>query len=416
MSAGAQTLLRRVGLGLRYVGPHLWAHCERSSSFRAALPLLRRLLAEHPRYRLLVTAPTAALRREAAAAAPEATVLAPPLGGDLLVRRVFGAMRPHLLLLLGPPRGLGLAVLRRAHRWPMPILLLQGPDDPVPSGLGPRLRLLDAALLRDGTEAATLREAGLPGERIAVIGASDPLPAIRAALRRDWSSTDAPRGIIGCVRRLLATAPGRVLLRRRAEPLAGLEALADALGRPDTILCLGNGPSSEDPRLLELGVHRLFRVNHRWRGGGFLAAPDMVFTGDIFSVLRLAPALFGFRTIEEETQILLRYGLRRRAPPIRYLTAERLPLPLNETRWPARPTNGVVMIAVAAALAPRRLAIAGIDLYEHPAGIYPGAAGAPDGYFLLHDREVELAIIRRSLEGFRGELAILSEPLARRLA
>src|SRR4029079_17608285 len=36
------------------------------------------------------------------------------------------------------------------------------------------------------------------------------------------------------------------------------------------------------------------------------------------------------------------------------------------------PTNGARMIAAAAALQPKRLAIAGMDLYQHPGGRYPG--------------------------------------------
>ena len=41
-------------------------------------------------------------------------------------------------------------------------------------------------------------------------------------------------------------------------------ALNDRLGRPTTILCLGNGPSSEDPRIPP--EHDcLFRVNWVWR-------------------------------------------------------------------------------------------------------------------------------------------------------
>ncbi len=146
-----------------------------------------------------------------------------------------------------------------------------------------------------------------------------------------------------------------------------------------------------------------------------MTAADMVFTGDASSVAVLAPRLFGFRTIEEERQILMRHALRLHAPRFRYATAQRLPVAVNGARWTARPTNGAAMIAVAAALQPQRLIIAGIDLYEHEAGIYPDEAGAPGGYLLLHDREVEVEIIRRALDGFSGEVAVLSQPLARRL-
>jgi len=212
-----------------------------------------------------------------------------------------------------------------------------------------------------------------------------------------------------------AFAVGGHLLRRRATAIESLDGLREALGGPRSILCLGNGPSSADPRLPGLAADRLFRVNHRWLAAGFMTAADMVFTGDASSVAVLAPRLFGFRTIEEERQILMRHALRLSAVRFRYATAQRLPVAVNGAHWTARPTNGAAMIAVAAALQPQRLIIAGIDLYEHEAGIYPDEATAPGGYLLLHDRGVELEIIRRALDGFSGEVTVLSEPLARRL-
>lgn len=61
------------------------------------------------------------------------------------------------------------------------------------------------------------------------------------------------------------------------------------------------------------------------------------------------------------------------------------------------PRQGRVAIALAAALAPARLIIAGMDLYEHPAGAYPADPRAANAYPLMHDRETELAIIGAAL-------------------
>ena len=47
---------------------------------------------------------------------------------------------------------------------------------------------------------------------------------------------------------LSRTALGRIVVANRcARRLNGWEALRQRLGCPETILCLGNGPSSEDP-------------------------------------------------------------------------------------------------------------------------------------------------------------------------
>ena len=73
------------------------------------------------------------------------------------------------------------------------------------------------------------------------------------------------------------------------------------------------------------------------------------------------------------------------------------------------------MVAVAAALQPRRLVIAGIDLFKHPAGPYPGDAGA-NRYAPMHDRDVELAILREALRRFAGEVHIVSPVLRKALA
>ena len=65
------------------------------------------------------------------------------------------------------------------------------------------------------------------------------------------------------------------------------------------------------------------------------------------------------------------------------------------------------------ALRPRRLVIAGIDLYRHPEGKYPGGADNEEGYAGQHRAEIDLDLIGRSLASFRGEVAILSDKSSR---
>ena len=56
--------------------------------------------------------------------------------------------------------------------------------------------------------------------------------------------------------------------------------------------------------------------------------------------------------------------------------------------------------------------IAGIDLYRHPLGRYPGGSDAFDGYNRVHDRDVEIDLIRQTLSAFAGEVEILSPILS----
>ena len=47
------------------------------------------------------------------------------------------------------------------------------------------------------------------------------------------------------------------------------------------------------------------------------------------------------------------------------------------------------MLALAVALKPEQLTIAGIDLYRHPSGAYPGTPETANAYAPAHDRELE---------------------------
>ena len=69
------------------------------------------------------------------------------------------------------------------------------------------------------------------------------------------------------------------------------------------------------------------------------------------------------------------------------------------------------MIAAAAALNPARLIIAGIDLYQHPEGRYPGDLVGTNAYSRAHTRQTDLDIIRLALAGYRGEVTILGDAL-----
>ncbi|MEQ9123413.1 MAG: hypothetical protein RIM80_12705, partial [Alphaproteobacteria bacterium] len=82
----------------------------------------------------------------------------------------------------------------------------------------------------------------------------------------------------------------------------------------------------------------------------------------------------------------------------------------------AKPTNGFMMLATAVALKPRRLIVAGVDLYSHPEGAYPGDAGTQNAYAPAHDAAEErantLAMLERQLRAAGPDGLTLIGPLA----
>lgn len=209
---------------------------------------------------------------------------------------------------------------------------------------------------------------------------------------------------------------GSRLWRTLSRPLArgridSWEALAERLGNPRTLLCLGNGPSSEDLQLASFGHDCLMRINWRWKDRGFLVNPQVVFVGDPATLLKIDGVVFGIWDRSLEQGMLLRHLLTRGPGVMRYFTMERISPLIRDHVWPARPTNGALMVAAAAALNPARLIIAGIDLYQHPEGRYPGDLLATNAYSRVHTRTTDIDIIRLALAGYRGEVTIMGDSL-----
>ncbi|MGA2597632.1 MAG: glycosyltransferase N-terminal domain-containing protein [Bryobacteraceae bacterium] len=253
-----------------------------------------------------------------------------------------------------------------------------------------------------------------------VAGASQPSPSMRTydaisatlptnpelpIVAQDWRvPTLRDKG--GSSRAWHLVAPA--LMRRRID---SWEDLGARLGHPRSVLCLGNGPSSEDARVNGFAHDCLMRVNWRWKLRGFLADPQIVFVGDPVTVHIVKHAIFGLWNTPLEYGMLLRHLITRGPVPMKYFTMERISTIVRDQTWPARPTNGALMIAAGAALAPERLIIAGVDLYLHPDGRYPGDLLGNNQYARAHSRDTDLAIIRDALAQYRGELIILSDTL-----
>lgn len=206
----------------------------------------------------------------------------------------------------------------------------------------------------------------------------------------------------------------------QSDPLSGfqidgLDDLKTRLGRLDTIVCLGNGPSSEDSRLTDYQHATLFRVNWIWTQRAWLAEPDMVFTADPDLVQLPRQPIVAFPTHPIGEPILRSNTAKGHLPEAGYCYLDRFTPLLADFSQPRIPTNGALMIALAAAMRPRRLVIAGIDLYRHPEGKYPGEADNSEGYTSQHCAKIDLDLIGRALADHDGEIVILSDNLRQAL-
>ena len=183
------------------------------------------------------------------------------------------------------------------------------------------------------------------------------------------------------------------------------------LGEPKAILCLGNGPSSEGSGIDDQRFDCLFRVNWIWNERSIHRDPNVVFTADLGAPSDLAVPIICFPTRGDADRILASYARRRVGARVEYLVYPDLPSPFGDRTWSHRPTNGALMVAAAVLLRPAQLTIAGIDLYLHPDGKYPGATAELNRYDDIHRRDVDLAFIRVALDHFDGHTTILSEQL-----
>jgi len=198
--------------------------------------------------------------------------------------------------------------------------------------------------------------------------------------------------------------------------IATLDELSARLAPRETIVCLGNGPSSEDRRLAGEDHASLFRVNWIWAERNWLDAPDLVFTGDPDFVRLTRQCIIVFPTREIGEPILEEYLARGHLPDAGFAFLDHFTPSLADLSGPRIPTNGALMIALAAKLRPRRIVIAGIDLYRHPKGKYPGAPDEAEGYTSQHSAAIDLALIGGALAGFDGTTEILSDNLREALA
>jgi 3-Deoxy-D-manno-octulosonic-acid transferase (kdotransferase) len=363
------TISRRAGLMLPALERCLWVVASRAAEIEAVYPALDEAVTRRPGYLLVLSTPAGRDLDSLAIRYEREIVLPLPFGWAL--KRFTRSLGPKLVVLLGskePWRTNMLCMLRARG---LAVASFDDPERPTAEAL--------AACLPPVADNRGSRE----------------------SLRRPRRLARFVRGPIG----------RHAVEAFSAQRIGSWDELRQLLGRPRTIVCLGNGPSSEEPALARIASDALLRVNWRWRERGFLASPQLVFIGDPRTPNRLPTGIFGFRSREDANYVLLRQCLSLHLPRFRFFVFDDLPSPVADPSPAARPTNGAIMIAAAVALRPERLVIAGVDLYQHPLGRYPGGTGVVDGYNRVHDRNVEIAFISQALQGHSGDLSILSPTL-----
>lgn len=373
-------LMRRSGFFLNRARKSVWVHAHHRKDFEAVEAVLNWLRTAISSERLLLTSDDPQTCLWLRARYPNDNTLPPPFDFRPLIERFFRQLRPAMIVSIEGHSPLGGALLRHALRDGIPVVRV----DASAKAAAATIDILDLVI--------------------------DKIPNARSPML----DRTAPRRMDAFARSAIAR---RVIANRSSLRLNGWASLRERLGYPKTIVCLGNGPSSEDRQLTILSYDALFRVNWRWLNRGFLTCPDMVFVGDLKTTARISSCIFGFRTIAWESEVLLRHllmhlSLRR----LEYFTYERVSSALNDDRWKTLPTNGVVMVATAAGLLPKKIVIAGMDLYQDPGGRYPGDGIGDNNYPQMHSRDVEVEAINSILMNFPGEVQILSEPLRQALA
>ncbi len=246
-------------------------------------------------------------------------------------------------------------------------------------------------------------------------GATDhTLRALDSLLPPPCATTRGNEGwwLYGPVPRFSRTMIGRGLARLLSRTrLSDLSRLRDHLGHPRSILCLGNGPSSEDPALKDIAYDCLIRANARWRHRGLFDHPDLIVVGDFDTLAHLPGQVFVYRDRACEIAAVLRGILHFGRVSRHGIALDDLPTCLRGMTLDGIPSSGALMVALASALQPERLTIAGIDLFSDQRGRYPGDPVGVNAYAQAHSREVDLAVIKCALNGFSGELVIVGDVL-----
>ena len=391
--------LERLGQPVAESERAFWLIGDSRAGFEASAPVIELLRRRQPRLHVLLSSGEPAMLNWLATRFPDCRAVAPPLPLPPLVREYLHRSDIRLAAFVGAGRSAPPGLLAGLSQRAVPVVLL---DSAGANGAAPPDTLCRAAEARIGIDGGQAAEAAVT-RFIEMLG-------------RDQKQQRGAAG--GGPRRLLLdlfrnNTRWRRRLAWRLRRYDDIEALAAALGRPRTIMCLGNGPSSESPELAGMAYDSLFRVNHSWLARGFLASPDAVFAGGRPSFKAVCQGIFGLQSEDAEARFVSARLFDPRLGPAGFFNVQEVAPALGCFEWGRlRPTNGAAMIATAVALRPARLIVAGVDLFQHPDGTYPGDTMTANAYSPAHTRESELAFLLTLFCDYDGELVIVGDILA----
>lgn len=391
----------------------LWVLGTRREAFDGVAALLEQVSREQPRLRTVVSASTPELRHWLAQRFPAYSVYALPADNQWLIEAYVRRSNIRAVVMLEDACPLAGTLVRALQQRAVCLLAVAGREGaPLPAST-----ILDACELRlrvSATERASAMPTRDAAEDSVNVSARQAATMLGDILGRDLKARRAARAPARSLWRHAVDNCGRWPLSLRLQCYRDAASLSDALDNPATILCLGNGPSSEHPELLRERYDALFRVNHKWLARGFLHEPDVVFTGSRPAMTSLKRVIFGLQNEHQARRLAALAVFDPRRGRTGFFTVDDINPGARDFAWGTlRPTNGATMIAAAVALQPRRLVVAGIDLFQHPEGSYPGDTETPNAFSPAHSRDAELAFLLAMFDRFRGELVIHGEVLAR---
>lgn len=284
----------------------IWLHAVSVGELLAGLPLARALGEQYADHRLLISTTT----RTAQELARQRCTFADgifyfPLDWAWVVRRVFDALRPNLVVILETE--LWPNFLRQARRAAVPVVFVNGriSERSLTRALRlarwcPPLRTFYRRVLEEGTlylmqseaDAERLRRLGAPGERVHVAG----------NLKFDFEPPPPPAFVVW-LEQQLARQPGRPLLVAGSVVAGEEEAVLEAFEQvrrqwPQALLVLAPRKPERFAIAAELAVHRGHVVRRRSQLGAAAAldhAADVLLLdsmGELAALYRLADAVF----------------------------------------------------------------------------------------------------------------------------
>jgi len=406
MTAG-ESYRQRLGYPVKEKERSLWVIGDTDEAFESFSPVIDALALSGIRLNVIFSADDPNLRARLAKRFPDRRVSALPYGNPLSVKTFLARGNVRAAVVLESAKSCGPVLVAGLNRRAVTLLAFvarPGAALPASETLRACEFIIDAGAARDrpADRSTTTRR----------MSYGDAAALLIEALGRDLKARQNQGERLNPLWRFIVDHREHRALRWRIRRYADVHELRTALAHPSTILCLGNGPSSEDESLDGLAHDALFRVNHGWLQRGYLARPDVVFTGGKPTMRAVSGAIFGLNNAECEHRLIAQRFFNPMAGTIRYFDVPTIAPLLEQFAWGSlRPTNGACMLAAAVALNPDHLIVAGIDLFQHPDGSYPGDQTTPNAFSPAHSREAELAFILSLFARYHGRLTIIGDVL-----